>query len=49
MTVDKTEEATDTTTEEDDDSALDDLIESIEEVVEAPAHWLFRKMFGKKD
>lgn len=43
-TTDKKEEKP-----EEEDSLLDDLIESIEEVVEKPAHWLFRKVFGNKE
>ena len=47
-TTDVEELPADRTTAED-ESALDDLIESIEEVIEAPVHWLFGKLFGKKD
>jgi hypothetical protein len=48
----KTDEKEEATTEEpetteEDDSALDDLIDSIEEVVEEKAHWLFGKLFGR--
>jgi hypothetical protein len=37
--------AADPDADDDDDSMLDDMIESVEEVV----HWLFRPIFGRKE
>lgn len=52
--TDETTTTEETTTEnqkseEEENSLLDELIESIEEVVEKPAHWLFRKLGGNKE